>query len=398
MGTAAVNCNTQCCHAEDSCRGAFLPREYEPQDQPECAREYEEPALPKTVSATSSRAGPGFAPAAYYLTGRSASWEAWVNGDRQAEEDAGGARACPAPEISRVSSNDVSRPDGARESYFTRELAEPVSAIFAAGHADGWRQKYYFMTGSTYEGQWLGTARNGWGVQSWPDGTRYHGEWNDSLAEGKGEFVHADGDVYIGQWKASVAHGQGVYYDSQGLSTYGGEWGNDLQHGCGIELWDGGAKYRGQFLLGKKHGHGMYSWPDGSTYHGEWKLNKIHGAGHYTGCDGREFRGLWRDSMIHGCGEYKWPDGRAFYGQYENDHKEGFGIFTWPDGRRFEGYWHEGKQHGAGVTYLANGMVLNSGDWAFGECVRLDEYPDEDTQDLTENSAASQSMLSGYMR
>ena len=37
------------------------------------------------------------------------------------------------------------------------------------------RPMYTFKTGATYQGQWVGGFRDGFGVQVWPDGARYEG-------------------------------------------------------------------------------------------------------------------------------------------------------------------------------------------------------------------------------
>ena len=39
----------------------------------------------------------------------------------------------------------------------------------------------------------------------------------------------------------------------------------------GVETWDDGTEYEGQFKDGKKHGKGSITYPDGSTYSGQLK-------------------------------------------------------------------------------------------------------------------------------
>ncbi|CAL1153641.1 unnamed protein product [Cladocopium goreaui] len=151
------------------------------------------------------------------------------------------------------------------------------------------------------------------------------------------------------------------------LRGAGRERQRDVQHGIGVEEWEGGSRYDGQFYWGKKQGYGVYSWPDGSLYMGQWDSNAINGYGHYMGKDGREFQGLWHEAVIHGCGRYTWPDGRTFQGQYADDQKHGFGTFTWQDGRRFDGFWQHGKQHGYGITSKTDGTVLKEGHWVRGQ-------------------------------
>ena len=37
------------------------------------------------------------------------------------------------------------------------------------------RLRYTFKSGATYDGEWKGTVRDGYGIQVWPDGARYEG-------------------------------------------------------------------------------------------------------------------------------------------------------------------------------------------------------------------------------
>lgn len=249
--------------------------------------------------------------------------------------------------------------------YFTRELVE-LRQLPDDGH-EGPRPPHTFSTGAVYHGEWMGNTRHGVGIQTWVDGTYYAGRWGNDCAEGPGKFVHADGDVFIGQWRQSSVIGHGTCIQKQGMSTYRGEWSEDLQHGHGVEQWEGGARYAGQFVWGRKEGQGVYVWPDGSTYSGEWHANSINGYGHYVGKDGREFWGSWMQAKIHGCGQYEWPDGRCFKGQYAEDQKQGFGEFSWHDSRKFTGFWDGGIQHGHGILYLSTGQVYKEGMWERGK-------------------------------
>ena len=73
-----------------------------------------------------------------------------------------------------------------------------------------------FPSGITYEGQWLGELKHGFGIQKWPDGAQYEGEWSEGKANGDGKFTHADGDIYEGEWKDDKANGYGAYKHSNG--------------------------------------------------------------------------------------------------------------------------------------------------------------------------------------
>lgn len=357
------NCGTACCNAPKDHRPDALP-EYEPYPKAEAHREYEEPSPPRAVMNKNAGSGDsGSRPMEF--------------GSRQTEDSGGNPNnGAPLPDPDQLDGDE-----SGGESYFARELQE-LRQQPSDGHV-GPRSKYTFKTGATYLGQWKGNARHGIGVQTWLDGAKFTGEWRESVAEGLGRFMHADGDIFVGQWRSNAAQGLGTYYHRKGQTTYRGQWVEDLQHGHGVEQWEGGSRYSGQFVWGKKQGHGVYEWPDGSIYRGEWQANSINGFGHYIGRDGREFKGMWRGAVIHGCGKYLWPDGRTFCGQYAEDQKEGFGVFTWKDGRRFDGWWHHGKQHGCGITYRTNGEIIKQGIWNMG---RPPESPPEVVPEAAQNA------------
>lgn len=251
------------------------------------------------------------------------------------------------------------------ETYFTREVKELLSLPLQDGDGPRRRPKYTFRTGATYEGEWKGNLRHGCGKQIWKDGAQFVGWWRENAASGHGKFVHPDGNYFIGQWRCNAAQGLGTMYNIQGFPTYRGQWVDDLQHGYGVERWEGGA-YCGQFVWGKKQGRGVYEWPDSSTYSGDWQSNSIQGYGHYLANDGRQFFGMWKEAVIHGRGQYLWPDGRSFTGQYVRDRKEGFGVFAWPGGKSFEGWWLDGKQHGPGILRQDANCIVKQGIWRHG--------------------------------
>ncbi|CAE7902112.1 PIP5K4 [Symbiodinium microadriaticum] len=145
------------------------------------------------------------------------------------------------------------------------------------------------------------------------------------LEKGQGKFEHADGDVFIGEWKRNAAEGLGRYTHAKLGITITGEWAEDVQHGFGVEMWAGGARFEGQYRFGQKQGLGIYRWPDGSVYSGQWRNDTIGGYGHYQGQDGREFKGMWDGAIIHGCGVYIWPDGRMFRSELSRPPQ----MFSW---------------------------------------------------------------------
>ncbi|XP_031792419.1 ankyrin repeat and MYND domain-containing protein 1 isoform X4 [Piliocolobus tephrosceles] len=76
-----------------------------------------------------------------------------------------------------------------------------------------------------------------------------------------------------------------------------------LQLVQGVQEWQDGCIYRGEFGLNMKLGYGKFSWPTGESYHGQF----------------------YRDHC-HGLGTYVWPDGSSFTGTFYLSHREGYGT------------------------------------------------------------------------
>uniref|UniRef100_A0A2K6FC53 Ankyrin repeat and MYND domain containing 1 n=1 Tax=Propithecus coquereli TaxID=379532 RepID=A0A2K6FC53_PROCO len=71
----------------------------------------------------------------------------------------------------------------------------------------------------------------------------------------------------------------------------------------GVQEWQDGCVYRGEFGLDVKLGYGEFSWPTGELYRGQF----------------------YRDHR-HGLGTYTWPDGSSFTGTFYLSHREGYGT------------------------------------------------------------------------
>ena len=49
--------------------------------------------------------------------------------------------------------------------------------------------------------------------------------------------------------------------------------------GRGVETWNDGRRYEGEFKNGKKDGEGNFEWGNGNKYIGSWRGGKQHGIG-----------------------------------------------------------------------------------------------------------------------
>ncbi|OII71557.1 hypothetical protein cand_032700 [Cryptosporidium andersoni] len=230
------------------------------------------------------------------------------------------------------------------------------------------RKLVELQDGITYEGEWLGDRKHGYGIQKWPDGAIFEGNFFNGMANGYGVFIHTDGDKYEGEWQNDRAHGFGTYTHSDG-SKYVGEWRNDKKHGKAVETWVDGSKFEGNYAYGLKQGFGRFSWHDNSKYIGNFDTNQINGYGVYYWSDGRLYTGCWLKNHMFGFGKFDWTDNRCYEGQYINDKKDGEGKFVWPDGRAYIGQWRNGKQHGIGIFYNVKGEG-RIGEWKDGNRLR----------------------------
>lgn len=59
---------------------------------------------------------------------------------------------------------------------------------------------YTYPDGTTYDGEWDGNNRHGFGVWVRPDGTRYEGEWKNNKPSGQGTLTYPDGRKKTGEW------------------------------------------------------------------------------------------------------------------------------------------------------------------------------------------------------
>ena len=50
---------------------------------------------------------------------------------------------------------------------------------------------------------------------------------------------------------------------------------NGLRHGRGVQIWEDGAKYDGEWEYDKAHGVGTFYHADGDIYQGQWDNDSL---------------------------------------------------------------------------------------------------------------------------
>ena len=93
------------------------------------------------------------------------------------------------------------------------------------------------------------------------------------------------------------------------------EYTND-QKTAGIQTFDNGDIYTGDFLNGRKHGHGLLKTPTKRTYDGDWEDDLPHGYGMNTFPNGKVYRGEFREGKPFGDGQWTYSDGRTYTGKW----------------------------------------------------------------------------------
>ncbi|GMH65974.1 hypothetical protein TrRE_jg10691 [Triparma retinervis] len=95
-----------------------------------------------------------------------------------------------------------------------------------------------YVDGSTYEGGFRSGRRNGFGLLTdGVTGTVFNGKWVGDMKNGKGEEVAATGSKHVGQWVEGVKEGKGVWTSADGLERKEGVWkGGEWTGGEGGEV------------------------------------------------------------------------------------------------------------------------------------------------------------------
>lgn len=252
-----------------------------------------------------------------------------------------------------------------------------------------------YADGSAYDGEFLDSLRNGFGVLVWQTGDKYIGDWKageitgkgtmiytdgrryegdffNNQLEGKGTMIYKDGSKYIGDWKADKRNGKGWLEFINKTCVYEGDFVNNLFEGKGTIEWVGGSewkgdKYIGDFKTGKRSGRGKYLYADGDWYEGDFIDGLFNGVGTMSYKDGSKYSGGYKKGLRNGKGKYTYANGTIEEGDFENDKfvdlrykswtcvsgdcQNGIGTYNYgyDTSVTYTGQWKNGKETGEGV-------------------------------------------------
>lgn len=171
----------------------------------------------------------------------------------------------------------------------------------------------------SYEGEWVGDKRDGFGIVRYSNRSSYEGNFRDDQYNGFGKFFWPSGEYYEGDWVKGVMTGRGVY------------------------SWPSGERYEGSYLDGKEQGLGICSYPDGQMYYGEWSEGRRHGKGVLLDGKGGFYVGNFEKGQAEGKGTRFYSDGRVYKGQLKEGNEFGEGVIFYP-GKKEKIFREKGKR------------------------------------------------------
>ncbi|TNV80029.1 hypothetical protein FGO68_gene3718 [Halteria grandinella] len=154
--------------------------------------------------------------------------------------------------------------------------------------------------GHCYQGRFKdGKYQDEEGVYRWPEGERYIGAFNENSQEGIGLYRYSTpGDIYLGTYHDGLKHGLGLH-SKQG-DTYLGDFQGDTSQGWGLyRLSLLGETYMGQWRGGAFHGMGAYEQADGQVYVGSFENDVRHGSGVVIGQGGFRAVKMVNGGIVH---------------------------------------------------------------------------------------------------
>ncbi len=261
---------------------------------------------------------------------------------------------------------------------------------------------YLYSDGTRYEGYWEAGMRHGFGTQIMPSGNTYMGQFEYDYFSGNGTYTWADdGTKYIGHWQMNNRQGLGTYINADGSVVKGvfdndemldpeeakqvvGLINGDYKKGFGVNIYEDGSIYEGQWRKKYPNGQGKMTEKDGTIYEGEFKDGYYTGYGTRTTPDGNQKTGLWENDRFigevntssmkgqisgnttDGYGLYIFDNGNCYLGYWKDDKMTGLGKIIAPDGSQYEGCWVNGEMYGFGTyTFPDNneqGLAFYTGD------------------------------------
>lgn len=172
--------------------------------------------------------------------------------------------------------------------WFAWATGDSFVGDWIKGKMNGNGVKINSNDGSRVEGSFMAGRVHGYAIKTYANGDIYRGNYNKDKRNGYGEYLWYDGISYIGNWKLDIMEGLGENnnniknnknnkYDP--VTSYQGNFHNNLRNGLGTAIMCDGSKYTGEWLDGVKNGWGKHEYVDGCIYEGNFINDKRQGEG-----------------------------------------------------------------------------------------------------------------------
>ena len=170
------------------------------------------------------------------------------------------------------------------------------------------------------------------------------------------------GDVYVGEYRDDKANGQGTYTFADG-DKYVGKFRDNKFNGQGTYTFVEGIKYVGEYRDNKRHGQFTVTYASGDKFVGEFRDGKKNGQGTHTSASGNRYVGEYRDGKRNGQFTVTFASGDKFVGEFRDDKANGQGTYTYADGSKDVGTFKDDALNGYAVRYDSDGTILKQGIW-----------------------------------
>lgn len=164
--------------------------------------------------------------------------------------------------------------------------------------------------GASYQGEWQGDKKSGYGIQTYPNGNKYEGSWENGARCGEGVlWIRPAGQKKL-------------------RKLYIGGWLKDKRHGKGTCFYKNAEYYQGDWVSGRRHGQGQMRYANGDLYLGAWHDDQRSGYGTLNRANGDSYEGYWLRDMREGSGSYFYAaSGKVFVGEWVDDLPKA-GVYT----------------------------------------------------------------------
>jgi hypothetical protein len=147
-----------------------------------------------------------------------------------------------------------------------------------------------------------GNCDNGFGSMQLKDGSFYAGGFYRSKFHDFGILQLVNGDRYEGYWHRGERHGKGSYYSKDG-SIFVGSYRRGMKHGMGTFTWPDGTMLQAEFKNGEPEGKTEVTLPNKVLLKGIYREGVIYdGEGINIYEDGTRYIGQWANGQRNGRG------------------------------------------------------------------------------------------------